>query len=559
MLFRYISAWLIFAACVFAQLPAPIENMIIKSGISTNDVSISIKESGPSGKTIASLNPNIERIPASVIKIATTYAGLLELGGDYRWKTVVYSTDNISDGVVDGNLYIKGYGDPAFETKDVIKIVEFLKSRGIRSISGDIIMDRSYLESSNNSSANFDEHPYNPYNAMPDAMMFNQNTTTLSIEGNRVSSDVTDKSYEIDNRLQSVNRQCAGRYSWPSARVITSSPKPIVVLSGQISSRCSPRKITQIVTKSYLACYYSFAEQLKNAGIGFSGGLKLGSVPSNAHEIIVYYSKPFLEIISETNKESNNLFARQIFLTLGAHSSNSKGTLAKSRKAMTDILNKHGVHHAYTIKADNGSGLSRNARVTSMAFESLLDNAYSKYNLKWMETLSIAGVDGTIKRRFPSSLYRRVWMKTGTVKGVKNIAGYVRSRSGTVYTVVILVNSPKAKYGGAKLANEIIEWLGNGANDECINKTESQADKTIIDSKEKTDEHKHFIQVGTFKGTVNPKLLKTIKSTKLDYRMVSTHKGTKILIGPFANKQDARSHLKKVHRSISSTAFIVTF
>jgi len=243
--------------------------MIMKSGISTGDISISIKESGAPGKTIASLNPDIERIPASVIKIATTYAGLLELGSDYRWKTVVYSTDNVSDGVVDGNLYIKGYGDPAFETSDVIKIVEFLKSRGIRSISGDIIMDRSYFESSNSSSANFDEHPYNPYNAMPDAMMFNQNTTTLSIKGNSVSSDVADKSYEIDNRLKSVNRQCSGKYSWPSARVITSSPKPIVVLSGQISSRCSPRKVTQIVTKSYLACYYSFAEQLNSAGIRF--------------------------------------------------------------------------------------------------------------------------------------------------------------------------------------------------------------------------------------------------------------------------------------------------
>jgi len=390
-------------------------------------------------------------------------------------------------------------------------------------------------------------------------MMFNQNTTTLSIKGNYVSSDVADKSYEIDNRLKSVNRQCTGKYSWPSARVITSSPKPIVVLSGQISSRCSPRKVTQIVTKSYLACYYSFAEQFKNAGIRFSGGLKLGKVPSNSNEIIVYYSKPFMEIISETNKESNNLFARQIFLTLGANGSNTTGTLAKSRKAMTNILNKHGVHHASMLKVDNGSGLSRSARATSVAFESLLDNAYSKYNSKWMETLSIAGVDGTIKRRFPSSLHRRVWMKTGTVKGVKNIAGYVRSKSGKIYTVVILINSPKARYRGAKLANEIIEWLGNGVNNEHIDKSKSQADRSIVDSKVKADEDKHFIQVGTFKGTINTKLLKKIKDTRLNYRLVSTTRGTKVLVGPFANKQDARSHLNKVHRSISSTAFIVTF
>ncbi|MGW8169979.1 MAG: D-alanyl-D-alanine carboxypeptidase/D-alanyl-D-alanine endopeptidase [Sulfurovaceae bacterium] len=557
MFFRHILAWLVFATVVFAQLPSQIENMIIKSGISAGDISISIKESGSSGKKIASLNQNVERVPASIIKVATTYAALLELGSDHRWKTIVYSTDNVTDGVVDGNLYIKGYGDPAFETSDVIKIVGFLKSRGIRSISGDIVMDRSYFESSNNSSANFDEHPYNPYNAMPDAMMFNQNTTTLSVQGNRVSSDVTDRSYDIDNRLQSVDRQCTGRYSWPSARVVTSTPKPIVVLSGKVSSRCSPRKITQIVTKSYLACYYSFAEQLNSAGIRFSGGLKLGNVPSTANEIIVYYSKPFMEIISETNKESNNLFARQIFLTLGAKTFGAPSTLAKSRKAMISILDKHGVNHASMLKVDNGSGLSRSARVTSIAFESLLDNAYLKYNTTWMQTLSIAGVDGTIKRRLPSSLHRRVWMKTGTVKGVKNIAGYVRSKSGEVYTVVILINSPKAKYRGAKLADEIIEWLGNGASSIHIDKQKSEVD-TIISVKHGSNAD-HFIQVGTFKGAVSPKLLKSIKSKGFNYRLISTSKGTKVLIGPFKNKQNAQSNLGNVHRSISSKAFIVTF
>lgn len=553
----------VFTFPLFAgSLPASLEDMIARSGIPPEDISISIKESGPSGKKIASLNANVERIPASIIKISTTYAALLELGSDYRWKTVVYSTDdNINDGIINGNLYIKGFGDPGFKTEDVIRIAEFLKSRGIRSISGDIVMDRSYFEPSNSSSAHFDEHPNDPYNAMPDAMMFNQNTTTLSIQGNQVSSDVADRSYEIDNRLQSVDRQCAGRYSWPSARVVMSTPKPMVVLSGKMSSRCSPRKITQIVTKSYLACYYSFAEQLNRAGIRFSGGLKLGNVPSTSKEIAVYYSKPFLEIISETNKESNNLFARQIFLTLGAKTYGTPGTLTKSRKAVTAILNKHGVNNASMIKVDNGSGLSRSARATSMAFESLLDNAYSKYNKTWLQTLSTAGVDGTVKRRFPSSLNGRVWMKTGTVKGVKNIAGYVRSKSGVVYTVVILINSPKARYGGAKLENEIVELLDNGINytpSSIIKKKQKNNESNSTDQKE-AKRGNYFIQVGTFSGAINHRLIKKIKAKGFDYRLSSTAKGSKVLIGPFANKKDARSNLHKVNRSISPEAFIVTF
>ncbi|MDD5405567.1 MAG: D-alanyl-D-alanine carboxypeptidase/D-alanyl-D-alanine-endopeptidase [Sulfurovaceae bacterium] len=557
MFLKQILVWLVFVTIVFAQLPNEIEDMISRSGIPSEDISISIKEAGISGRRVASLNPEVERMPASTIKIATTYAALLELGSNYKWKTVIYTAGEIKNGVLDGDLVIKGYGDPTFSTDDVIQISRVLYSKGIRSINGDIIIDRSYFEPSNNSSAHFDDHPYSPYNAMPDAMMFNQNTTTLYVKGDNVSSDVADQSYDIENELVSVDNSCTGRYSWPFVQIIPSAIKPKIVFSGKMSSRCSQRKITQILTKSYLACYYSFYEQLNRAGIRFSGRLKLGNVPSNAKENIIYYSKPLIEIISETNKESNNLFARQIFLTLGAQLYGPTSTLGKSRKALTAILNKHNVSYASMLKADNGSGLSKSDRVTSAAFESLLGDAYSKYNQTWLQTLSIAGVDGTIKRRFPSYLHRRIWMKTGTIKGVKNIAGYVNSKDGKAYTVVILINSPKASSSGVVLENNIIKWVGDGASYaqsvQPKNETNSSAPtKQALDDK-------YFIQVGTFSGSIKHKLLNSIKSNGFDYRLLSTKIGSKVLIGPYDSRKDAKSSLRDVRKLVSHEAFIVTF
>ena len=292
---------------------------IRKSGIAKKDISIYIKEAGRGGKVVASLNAHKTRIPASVIKVLTTYASILKLGFDYRWPTKFYTTGRLQNGVLQGDLLIKGFGDPTLRDKDLEKIVSTIRAEGIRQIRGDIVIDRSYFKIGNKDSSGFDEHPYSAYNAMPDAMMFNERLITVSVTPNKneVYKKNVDESYRIVNQLQPVNKPCKGRYSWPGVRIDKSEVIPTVLLKGKISKRCGKRNISKVVTKPYKSFYYALKDRLKDEGVVVRGSLKLRKIPKNAAVLFTHYSDTLEEIVSETNKKSNNLYARHLLLLLG--------------------------------------------------------------------------------------------------------------------------------------------------------------------------------------------------------------------------------------------------
>lgn len=554
-----------------AQVPAPIEAMINASGIPEDSISISIKETKSDGKRIASLNANKYRVPASIAKAATTYAALLELGDNYRWSTKIYRDGDISQGVLNGNLIIKGFGDPSLDSKSVSQIVSYVKAKGINRINGNIIIDKSYFDTCDDCSAKFDHNPSSPYNAMPSALMFNENTTTLKIvRGNEIVQNIQDDSYDIINEIRATDEPCRGRYSWPSVR-IQYGERTKVSIGGTLSSSCPTISLTHIIAKAHLSFYGSLKEQLNNNGVSFGGVLKLRKLPSDAKEIATIYSDTIFSIVGETNKKSNNLYARQIFLTTGARKYGAPGTLEKSRNALISIFEKNGIRHAKSFKLDNGSGLSRTAKVTTEGFESMLDHAYGKYQLRWLNALSIAGVDGTIRRRFPSSLGRRVWMKTGTVNGVKNIVGYVKSSDGTLYTLAIMVNHRLAQSRGAALENKIIIWLANSNiseygteilekkqdlqdhNKEIENSNEDSNYMFKTENSQKTNEL--FIQVGIFDEVIDANLVNKIKSNGFKYKTISMPNGHKVLVGPFRSKQEVFETLDMIRQNISSDAF----
>jgi len=223
-----------------------------------------------------------------------------------------------------------------------------------------------------------------------------------------------------------------------------------------MSLKCSPRTIRKLVSYSYYAFFYSLEQELSRAGIAFHGGYQLARLPRGSRALFTHYSRSLLKIISKTNKKSNNLYARHLLLLLGAKRYGSPATEEKGRKAIEDILDIS----SGSIYLDNGSGLSRESRLTARLLSDVLHSAQSKFDSTWRKTLSIAGVDGTIRKRFRRSIAKgRAWMKTGTLKDAKNIAGYVRAKSsGTLYEVVVLYNG-REKWKGSSLQNQIVNWL----------------------------------------------------------------------------------------------------
>ncbi len=537
-------------------LPSGIESVIKRSGIPTKDLSIYIKEAGKSDRIIASLNASAIRKPASVIKVFTTYAALLKLGFDYRWPTQFYRTGTLRNGTLHGDLIIKGFGDPTLDAKDLDEIVSRIKAAGVRKVTGNIVIDRSYFRVGNRNSAKFDENPHSPYNAMPDAMMFNERVSTICVipNQNSVTKKHPDGSYVVHNNLKRVNKPCRGRYSWPRVKIDDTKAVPEVWLSGTISKRCGKRNICKVLTQPYKSFYYAFKGALAQAGVKVHGTMRLGKVPGNARIIFTHYSDPLEKIVSKTAKKSNNLYARHLLLLLGAKVYGAPVTVEKGRRAVVQILRQHGALGTEKVILDNGSGLSRKSRLTAKALADVLDDAYARYGMRWMRTLSIAGVDGTIKRRFRGTVVRnRAWMKTGTLKRVKNIAGYVKSRNGRYYTVVILVNTNRGRWKAAKLENDIIKWLVEQKR--TFKQTQpkhSSSPKSVSVPTGKM----YYIQAGSFAQPPKKDLLQKIDRTGLPYKTVYEDQ-YKVLIGPFDTERHAREVLHRVRTEVMPNAFLL--
>ncbi len=524
-------------------------------------MSIYIKDAGKSRHVVAALNASATRTPASVMKVLSIYAAVSKLGFDYRWPTQFYARGTINNGVLKGDLLVKGYGDPTLASRDLPSIITQIKAKGIRKITGNIVIDRSYFAVGNKNNSGFDNHTYSPYNAMPDAMMFNERISTICVAPNKnaVYKKVPDGSYVLQNNLQRVNKPCRGRYSWPGMKIDNSTGTPQVILRGRISKNCGKRNLCQVITKPYKSFYYALKDALKTSGISVSGSMRLNKVPSTATLLFTHYSRSLEKIVSRTAKKSINLYARHLLLYMGAKIYGAPATLAKGRKAVEYILKSRGALNKHTLSIDNGCGLSRSAKLSAVLLSKVLDNAYDHYGMRWMKILSIAGVDGTIKRRFRGTIVRnRAWMKTGTLKRVKNIAGYVKSRQGNLYTVVILVNSNRGNWKAAQLENNVIKWVvaHKGRGTKIVLK-QSKSSKTPKVSIHKSEETTYYIQTGSFAQEPTQSYLSQITKAGLSFK--TEHKDKyKVLVGPYQSKAAVDSALQTVRKKINNGAFVVS-
>ncbi len=448
----------VFAA---AKVPQAIADMIYKEGIPSDKLGILITNK-TTGETIASLNPQVPRMPASVAKIATTYAALLEFGANFKWPTQFYYTGNVKRGVLKGNLIVKAYGDPTLNVQNVRTFARKIRTYGIRKITGNLILDRTFFKNSPRISSGFDKNYVSEYNAMPDALMYNDHLSSIKViptpSGIKAKRLYGDRGFRLENHIRAVSGACRGRNAWPAVKFIKQNGSVAVSLGGTVSTKCRPFTISKVLSRPYISFYYSFVYYLKQAGVEFNGNLILRATPKSAKLLFTHYSKPLLQIVAKTLKESNNLYARHIFLILGARRYGYPATIEKSQRAIHDILGSRGLIDSGD-KIINGCGLSRESRLKPISAARILDDAYKTFGNRWLGALSIAGVDGTINKRFKYTIVKNhAFMKTGTLKRAKNIAGFVQSNSGNMYNTVIFYNGGRI-WLGRDLQNKIITWL----------------------------------------------------------------------------------------------------
>ena len=454
-----------------AELPGTVKDALKKIGLSSDNVSVYVQAlPGQPSQIQPALVAHQDEValnPASTMKLLTSYASLDLLGTNYRWKTEVYSDGKQKNGVLEGNLYIKGYGDPSFMIVDFWRLLNSLRQLGINEIKGDLIVDNSYFSLKLLPTNNFDAETTRAYNATPSALAINLKAVSFRFDSDesqvtiRPEPDLAE--VKVRNLLKITNIDCATWRNNLRYEVRANGDGSQVTFSGEYASNCGGKYLDLLALDENHFTLAIFQQLWRELGGSFSGKLRVinapDALPSNVIKLLQQDSKTLAQILPDINKWSNNLMARQLLLSIAAEKLGSPATEANGALLVNRWLNTLGLNFNELV-IDNGSGLSRIERISAQHMGQLLVNAYfSPVMPELMSSLPILSVDGTLlKRMKDSGLQGRAHLKTGSINGVSTLAGYMLGSHGQRYVLVFMVND--AKVALTKPAQDaLLTWL----------------------------------------------------------------------------------------------------
>lgn len=456
------------AAIARADLRGDIENILQDKSLQKSSVGIEVDRLGRSDletKLVYEHEGRRPMTPASNLKLTTTSAALDRLGADFKFRTVLL--------LHDGDLVLIGDGDPSFGDADYLRRVNWkpttvyenwanrLKSLNVTSV-GNVIVDDSI----------FDEdflHPHWPgnqidhrYVAEVGGLNFNANCVDFVIQPTSPGARV-EFSLEPSTRYATVDNLCT-----TGQNEVQLGRKPgtnDIVLKGQAPhGNPSIQSVTIHDPPAYGATV--LAETLESLGIKVNGTVKRDRTmrqqrtkgPAGEWTLVAVHETPLAVALARANKDSVNLYAESLCKRLGHEVSGQSGSWENGTAAVGAFLKKAGVADA-EFKLDDGSGLSKQNAVSPHALVRVLaHDFYGKNRDTFVNSLSIAGVDGTLDDRFRGSdLRRRVVGKSGFVEGVSCLTGLLKAKDGEWYAFSIMMNG--VPHGGTSIAKALQEKI----------------------------------------------------------------------------------------------------
>ena len=419
-----------------------------------------------SGATALEWNADEPRNPASVMKLLTTLVALDSLGPTYTWRTEAYALGELSGDALNGDLLLKGYGDPFLVTERVWQMLRNVRRAGVRSISGDLLLDDSFFQVHDHDPAAFDRQPLRAYNVGPNALMMNFKVVRWYFEPDVMQKAVSIRmdpelnNLKVINRLSIANGSCRGYQR--GITIMPNTTGDVFTFSGRFPSGCEIYAMDRAALDHNEFTYGLFKSLWREAGGEFDGGWRNVTHEPQGEPLVSFDSWPLADVISKVNKHSNNVMARQLLLTLAAEKYGAPGTEANGRRVVTDWLQEHGLDVSNVVFA-NGAGLSRSSRMTAKQMAELLRYAYGRpYMPEFLSSMSLTGLDGTTSRRFAETdqLTGRAHVKTGSLDHVSAIAGYLQARSGDRYAFVTMQNFADVHRGpGEEVQEALLRWV----------------------------------------------------------------------------------------------------
>lgn len=395
------------------------------------------------GDVQTGLNADKLFLPASLSKVITASAVINTLPSDHKFKTQIYSDGKISAQTLNGNLYIKGGGDPAFISESMWYLVNILKRQDFKTITGDIIVDDSMYDKVRFSESRQSQRVDRAYDAPVGAMSFNWNSINVFVKPGEAGGEAKVYLDPKNEYTLLVNQAKTGGkvFDIKADRIELPDGKNRIVVTGTIPQNHDEKPIYKSISNPDLWTGYNLKNFLWEAGFLFKGEIKLGVVPESAWLMAEKESDGLFKIVADMQKFSNNYVAEMLTKFLG-FTKFKKGTLKDGVNVINDYLrDKHNWKESDFVFV-NPSGLTRENKLKPVLLGKLLQKDYMKFSIspELVASLPISGIDGTLKKRMQGKLKGLVRAKTGFLTGVTGIAGYMASGGKEPVAFVMIYN-----------------------------------------------------------------------------------------------------------------------
>lgn len=387
--------------------------------------------------------------PASVAKVFTTGLALHRLESNYRFKTGFHAQSEPVDGVLKGPLYIKGSGDPAFQTADLWISLRQLRSKGVDVINGPVVLDDSAFAEQAPSlglaeEEAFDDAPHRAYHAQPDALLLNFGAMSIDLKINEntvvVVPEEAPKDWAFVSDIVLTQGACGAWKNGMSVDFTRAGQNVVVTVKGNYPRRCGLSRLPiRIPVQDWL--WESWVKeiwlQLGGKFAGPQGGQVIkGTTPASTLALYTHFGQPVSELIRQVNKWSSNVMARHLELAVA-------GTPEAFNRQMLDWLRSQGIG-VNDWFFENGSGLSRTTQIDAKGLSEFLASMATRADFPdFLASFPRAGADGTLHRRV-NGVDGFAYMKTGSLNGVRSLGGYLRDRQGQLWAAGVLIESPNA-------------------------------------------------------------------------------------------------------------------
>lgn len=474
------------ASPVTAELPPAVADLLRASNIPQQAMGAIVLRGD---NTLLSHGATTSMQPASTMKLLTSMVALEQFGPAFRARTELRSSATLVDGVLAGDLILRGGADPDFDADVLGRMLQALRNQGIRKIQGDLILERSLFQPARPDLglAPFDEWPELRYNVIPDALLLNTNLVQIDVRSTKkklaihLMPPLDNVTLVSDLTLQSGD--CA-RWGdgWNTPDTLRGDDGQIrIVLHGSFPQHCIKSASLNLLDRN------DYADRLFRASWRSLGGSITGTVreagapagPQPATRLLAeHMSRALPEVLRDINKSSDNTLARLLYLSLGSLSTDAmlgsrplslaapENTAQRADLAVRRWLRRHAIDDAGLV-LENGSGLSRLERISPAQMAAVLQAASaSPWAPEFLSSLPIVALDGTMRNRLGASAAAyRARIKTGTLRNVTAIAGYVQDADGRQCVVVAMLNHDLANHGGSGRAalDALIDWVASSS------------------------------------------------------------------------------------------------